>query len=203
MLQKTIDKTQKILYTFLCCRSCSLSSVGQSNRLITGGSKVRILEGAPNKNGRLSMWTVFLMQKNLKSQENLDFKIFYFGKSLCLKESFHIDIPSYKKSKSVSRVLSFKLVIYLGYISLYSSSHASLNHRAGVKFNLGVAPDGVYTDALCHHKAGELLPRLFILAASELTLLYEAVIFCCTFLKVTLTRRYLASLLYGARTFLS
>ena len=26
---------------------CSLSSVGQSNRLITGGSKVRILEGAP------------------------------------------------------------------------------------------------------------------------------------------------------------
>ena len=27
--------------------TCSLSSVGQSNRLITGGSKVRILEGAP------------------------------------------------------------------------------------------------------------------------------------------------------------
>ena len=29
--------------------SSALSSVGQSNRLITGGSKVRILEGAPRK----------------------------------------------------------------------------------------------------------------------------------------------------------
>ncbi len=34
-------------------------------------------------------------------------------------------------------------------------------------------------------------------------LLYNtAVIFCCTFLKVTLTGRYPASLLYGAQTFL-
>ena len=38
------------------------------------------------------------------------------------------------------------------------------------------------------------------LAFSSLPL--QAVIFCCTFLKVSLTRRYLASLLYGARTFL-
>jgi len=64
-------------------------------------------------------------------------------------------------------------------------------------FNLGVAPDGVYTDPVCHHTSGELLPHLFILTSQE------AVIFCCTFLKVSLTRRYLASLLYGARTFLS
>lgn len=34
--------------------TCSLSSVGQSNRLITGGSKVQILEGAPFLN--LIIW---------------------------------------------------------------------------------------------------------------------------------------------------
>jgi len=30
---------------------------------------------------------------------------------------------------------------------------------------LGVAPDGVYTDPVCHHTSGELLPRLFILTS--------------------------------------
>ena len=68
--------------------------------------------------------------------------------------------------------------------------------RAGLIFFLGVAPDGVYTDPICHHISGELLPHLFILTSKE------AVIFCCTFLKVSLTGRYPASLLYGARTFL-
>ena len=41
-----------MMYTYNCVEKlniskCALSSVGQSNRLITGGSKVRILEGAP------------------------------------------------------------------------------------------------------------------------------------------------------------
>jgi len=35
--------------------------------------------------------------------------------------------------------------------------------RAGLIFFLGVAPDGVYTDPICHHISGELLPHLFIL----------------------------------------
>ena len=35
--------------------------------------------------------------------------------------------------------------------------------RAGLIFYLGVAPDGVYTDPVCHHTSGELLPRLFII----------------------------------------
>ena len=35
--------------------------------------------------------------------------------------------------------------------------------RAGLIFYLGVAPDGVYTDPVCHHTSGELLPHLFIL----------------------------------------
>jgi len=48
-----------------------------------------------------------------------------------------------------------------------------------------------------HYSHGELLPRLFTLTTQSM-----AVIFCCTFLKVTLTWRYQASLLYGARTFL-
>ena len=49
--EKSIDKCKKMGYTFTCAKhrrsKGSLSSVGQSNRLITGGSKVRILEGAP------------------------------------------------------------------------------------------------------------------------------------------------------------
>ncbi len=45
--------------------------------------------------------------------------------------------------------------------------------------------------------AGELLPHL-----STLTCFGQAVIFCCTFLRVASTGRYPASLPYGARTFL-
>ena len=87
-----------------------------------------------------------------------------------------------------------------------------------------VAPDGVYTDQICHHICGELLPRLFILTTSEqisksinrinsinfispllflfptklrfagaLNLDNIAVIFCCTFLRVSSTGRYPAS----------
>ena len=37
----------KILYNNKCSNKCAFSSVGQSIRLITGRSKVRILEGAP------------------------------------------------------------------------------------------------------------------------------------------------------------
>ena len=68
--------------------------------------------------------------------------------------------------------------------------------RAVLTLKLGVAPDGVYIDQICHHTCGKLLPHLFTLT------FYKAVIFCCTFLKVSLTGRYPASLLYGARTFL-
>ena len=52
--KKCIDIYKKILYTLNCVEKCSLSSVGQSNRLITGGSKVQILEGAPFLN--LIIW---------------------------------------------------------------------------------------------------------------------------------------------------
>lgn len=52
----------------------------------------------------------------------------------------------------------------------------------------GLAPDGVYMCPFCYQKGGELLPRL-----STLTKYNLAVYFCCTFLKVTFTRRYLAS----------
>ena len=53
--KKCIDIYSKILYTSKCVKKCTLSSVGQSNRLITGRSKVRILEGAP--------FIIFLMAK--------------------------------------------------------------------------------------------------------------------------------------------
>lgn len=51
---------------------------------------------------------------------------------------------------------------------------------------------------ICHHISGRLLPCLFTLTINFII----AVIFCCTFLKVALTGRYPASLLYGAQTFL-
>ena len=78
----------------------------------------------------------------------------------------------------------------------YVLSHQFRGWRAALALFLGVAPDGVYICPICHHTGGELLPRLFTLTT------FVAVIFCCTFLKVTLTGRYPASLLYGARTFL-
>ena len=99
--------------------------------------------------------------------------------------------------KSVSRVLSW-MVIYLVHILLHVSSHQIRRWRAVLTFCLGVAPDGVYTDPVCHHTSGELLPHLFTIASHK----RWAVIFCCTFLKVSLTGRYPASLLCGARTFL-
>ena len=55
-----------------------------------------------------------------------------------------------------------------------------------------------FTAPRCLHAAGELLPRLSIL-----TLQGRAVSFCCTFPGVTPGRRYLLSLPYGARTFLT
>ena len=45
--KKVLTSVKKYLIINFAFRKCSLSSVGQSNRLITGGSKVRILEGAP------------------------------------------------------------------------------------------------------------------------------------------------------------
>ena len=59
--KKCIDIYSKILYTSKCVKKCTLSSVGQSNRLITGRSKVRILEGAPFiifkwLNGQMAEW---------------------------------------------------------------------------------------------------------------------------------------------------
>ena len=60
--KKCIDIYSKILYTSKCVKKCTLSSVGQSNRLITGGSKVRILEGAPNEYC-YSIITVFIFIK--------------------------------------------------------------------------------------------------------------------------------------------
>ncbi len=50
----------------------------------------------------------------------------------------------------------------------------------------------------CLQACGKLLPYL-----STLTLQSKAVYFCCTILKVALTRRYLAPSLYEVRTFLT
>lgn len=56
-----------------------------------------------------------------------------------------------------------------------------------------------FTRPPCLHDAGELLPHHFNLTTA---LPVSAECFCCTFPIVTYARRYLASLPYGARTFL-
>ena len=75
----------------------------------------------------------------------------------------------------------------------------TIRHTTGSRYIvpvLGLAPGGVYMDAVRYRTAGELLPRLFTLTADA------AVYFCCTFLEVAFTGRYPAPLPCGARTFL-
>jgi hypothetical protein len=104
-------------------------------------------------------------------------------------------------SKPISRVLSFKTVIYLGVLLPTRSSH--LLGEAGSALALDATPSTVllqieFTGPNSSQSAGELLPRL-----STLTTACVAVYFCCTFPKVAFGGRYPLSLPYGARTFLT
>ena len=75
------------------------------------------------------------------------------------------------------------------YIAIYLKPRSSRRCRADLIFFFRCCSRWGLHSPLCHHKGGELLPRLFTLTNSL------AVIFCCTFLRVAPTRRYLASLL--------
>ncbi len=104
-------------------------------------------------------------------------------------------------SKPISRVLSFKTVIYLGVLLPTRSSH--LLGEAGSALALDATPSTVllqieFTGPNSSQSAGELLPRL-----STLTTTCVAVYLCCTFPKVAFGGRYPLSLPYGARTFLT
>lgn len=66
-------------------------------------------------------------------------------------------------SKPVSRVLSFKIVIYLGYISLHISSHSIQKMPSRLILLLRCCSRWGLHSPVCHHTSGELLPRLFIL----------------------------------------
>ena len=106
-------------------------------------------------------------------------------------------------SAPISRVLSFKTVIYLGALLPMRSSH--LLGEAGpalTQYSKRVLPSTVllrieFTGPNSSQSAGELLPRL-----STLTAQGAAVYLCCTFPKVAFGGRYPLSLPYGARTFL-
>ena len=98
-------------------------------------------------------------------------------------------------SKSISRVLS-RIVIYLEYILLYTSSRFFKNWRATLCLILALL------------RVGFALTRYVTIPAVSSYLAFShlphkvAFIFCCTFLKVSLTGRYPAPLLCEARTFL-
>ena len=60
----------------------------------------------------------------------------------------------------------------------------------------GISPNRVYTDGLCYHRPGRLLPHLFTITRKR------AVIFCCTVPEVAFGGRYPLFLPMGAQTFL-
>ena len=105
--------------------------------------------------------------------------------------------------QSVSRVLSFKLVIYLG-----SSSHLTSSNQPWwltkncfwSKLDLAISIWSCsrwgFPCVFCCQKTGALLPHLFTLA------LIRRYIFCGTIPEVSLARIYLAPCPYRARTFL-
>jgi hypothetical protein len=111
-------------------------------------------------------------------------------------------------SKPISRVL-YLTIIYLGVLSPVRSSDLPTGKRRAAAFQAichywQLPPCLVllrvgFARPVCYHTAGELLPHHFNLTCA---LRPSAVCFCCTFLEVTFTRRYLAPLPYGARTFL-
>ena len=81
------------------------------------------------------------------------------------------------------------MVIYLVLSSPITSSVLYLRTRRAASMpRFELASDGVYRDPMCYHTGGKLLPYL-----STLTRTSRAVYFCCTFLRVAPTRRYLAS----------
>jgi len=106
--------------------------------------------------------------------------------------------------QSISRVLSFKLVIYLGLNSHLASSNqprwltkncfrSKLDHA----ISIWSCSRWGFPCAFCYQKTGALLPHLFTLAS------IRRFIFCGTIPEVTLARSYLAPRPYRARTFLS
>ena len=106
--------------------------------------------------------------------------------------------------QSVSRVLSFKLVIYLGLSSHLNSSNQpwwltkncfrpKLDHA----ISIWSCSRWGFPCVFCYQKTGALLPHLFTLA------MIWRFIFCGTIPEVSLARSYLAPCSYRARTFLS
>jgi len=107
--------------------------------------------------------------------------------------------------QSVSRVLSFKLVIYLGLSSHSTSSNQpwwlTKNCFWSKKLDLAISIWSCsrwgFPCVFCYQKTGVLLPHLFTLA------LIRRFIFCGTIPEVSPARCYLAPCSYRARTFLS
>jgi len=91
-------------------------------------------------------------------------------------------------SQSISRVLS-RAVIYLGCLSPgTSSSLPKLSAGHTIEFLFGLAPSGVYLAVSCYQLRGALLPHLFTLTLNK----SGRFLFCGTFRKLALPRRYLA-----------
>ena len=91
---------------------------------------------------------------------------------------------SYFIGKTVSRVLSFKAIIYLDLALPQGSSHPSGLRKIAVRQTPHLVLHRVgFTWQYCLQYPGELLPRLSTLTVKT------AVYLCCTFPKVTLGGR--------------
>ena len=108
-----------------------------------------------------------------------------------------------KARQSISRVLSFKLVIYLGLNSHLTSSNQPRQltkncfRPKGHAISIWSCSRWGFPCVFCYQKTGVLLPHLFTLA------LIRRSIFCGTIPGVAPARSYLAPHSYRARTFLS
>ena len=111
---------------------------------------------------------------------------------------------AWEARQSVSRVLSFKLVIYLGLSSHLNSSNQPwwLTKNCfrpsivDLAISIWSCSRWGFPCVFCYQKTGVLLPHLFTLA------LIRRFIFCGTIPEVSLARSYLAPCSYRARTFL-
>ena len=134
-----------------------------------------------------------------ESFRNQSMNIHWFSIYLCVDRCF-----SLFARQPISRVLSFKLVIYLGLNSHLTSSNQPrwltkncFWPKIGLAISIWSCSRWGFPCVFCYQKTGALLPHLFTLAS------IRRFIFCGTVPKVAFARSYLAPRSYKARTFLS
>lgn len=108
-----------------------------------------------------------------------------------MKKNRYIDVNTVKRNIQINKSNYKPGYVLDDHLSrtdvTISFKRPTRDRRATLCLLFGLASDGVYICPVCYHTGGSLLH-----CPSNLTT-NVAVYFCCTFLRVTSTRRYLAS----------